>query len=198
MTNPQQEKSYKDFVKRVYRDLKPNMEFPDKTYVPGDLSANLITTYGFDNWFLSFERRLSRSSPAACISAVGNREVELISHAWEYMLKQVPQQRMDKETYNASRYLHVSTKMLKRDLESWESTGGPGSVAEVMSGLSNVRRDIELFDPDLRDAYQIFVNNTTLLDARKGIQMAEKSIEMSEKSIKESERVRISECFMRE
>lgn len=53
-----------------------------------------------------------------------------------------------------------------------------------MAQLSGTKSDMDLFESDIQDSYQSYVNKDTF-------EMTRMSIEMSEKSIKESERVRI-------
>lgn len=140
----------------------------------------------FDQWVLSY------SSPETFVCASVGLEIDFMINASQRIRMYITGDRMNDNIFAMSRCLHSLATRLAEDLEDWKHVEG---FKDLSGRASNLVNHLDGLDPDVRDAYQIFIDRKTLEASQRSIQMAEKSIEMSEKSIKESERVRIRECF---
>lgn len=107
-------------------------------------------------------------------------------------------QRFNEKMFAVSRLLRLAMTTFQSHLMNWQIKTSLPTTLECQAQRSEVlSQSLNLYDPEIRDSYQIYRDKVTLKDARRSIEMAEKSIEMSEKSIKESERVRICKSLRR-
>ena len=150
------------------------------------LTKPVWPTSRFNDWVLSFP------SPEALIIASAALELDFMINSWQRILEYVIGGRVNNNVFALSRFLRLLIRTFTRTLENWENRV---DTRELLANLEKLKKDIELYEPDVQDAYRIFVDQETLREARKSIEMSKKSIEMSERSIKESERVRICESF---
>lgn len=160
-------------------------------------STDLVHIKAYDNAHgesLNDLKSLATSNPSLkeCLAVFVAEELARIEESFSDVLTHTLAMSLEQDTFKTSRQLRNRTRRLKEDLDAWNDT--PNASAHMPNELkraSEVMQWMVSYEHELQDAYQIFVNSATLLDARKDVQMAEKSIEMSEMSIRESERVRI-------
>lgn len=137
-------------------------------------------------------RAHTSSTPAIFVSSVLDVEHSMMISAMDGLLQLLCRRVIDLDICTVSCHLHLAIKVLIKDLKQWQiAQHAPAWLAGQVEKISALIEHMNWIEPDIRDAYQIYVDETTLIETRKSIQMAEMSIEMSKKSIRESERVRV-------